>query len=445
MVRTSRAFWWGALASLLVGTIAFASGMAVALYWGSTLPLANILGPASGAQRTTPEDLQDQFKVYWETWNLVEKNFYHTEPLARQEMVYASIEGMLGSLGDEYTFFQRPEEAEKTRESMSGKFEGIGAYVEWKDGQLVIVSPIEGSPAERVGLQPGDVVISVDGAELAPLMVDLDPATAAQKAAALIRGPKGTQVRLLVLRPETNEQMELTVTRDAVPLISVRAKMLDDDIAYIQLTEFKATTTGELDAALEELLPQAPRGIILDLRNNPGGLLATAQEVVGRFVPDGTALYQEFANGRSEEKPVLRTADAPEVFDIPMIVLVNGGSASASEIVAGALRDHERANLLGEKTFGKGSVQTVERLSDNSSARITTARWLTPDRAQIHQAGITPRDIVPYVEDEQYHVGLPQKRPTDPASVNDSQLWWAIEILTTDKTPPVVPSPTPEQ
>ena len=446
MVRTSRAFWWGALASLLVGTIAFASGMAVALYWGSTLPLAGILGPASGAQRVTPGDLRQDFKVYWETWNLVEKNFYREEPLKQQDMVYSSIDGMLKSLGDDYTYLQRPEAAAQTRESMSGKFEGIGAYIEWKDGQLLIVSPIEGSPAERMGLLPGDVILTVDGAELAPLLADLDSSAAAKQAATLIRGPKGTPVKLLILRPDTNEQLDLVITRDSIPLISVRAKMLDSGIAYIQISEFKATTTGELDTALKTVLPQKPKGIVLDLRNNPGGLLTTAQEVVGRFVADGAALYEEFGNGTVEEKPVLRGVADPKAFDIPLVVLVNGGSASASEIVAGALRDHDRGTLLGEKTFGKGSVQTVEKLSDDSSARITIAHWLTPDKKEIHKIGIIPEEVVPYATEEQYLVALPQKRPTDPTTASDSQLWWAIQMLTTGETPPTpaaAPAPTP--
>jgi carboxyl-terminal processing protease len=436
MVRTSRALWWGALASLVVGVIAFASGMAVALHWGNTLPLTAYLGPASTAHRATPGDLREDFKIYWETWSLVERNFYRKEPLKQKEMVYASIEGMLRSLGDDYTFFQRPEAAAETREAMSGQFEGIGAYIEWQEGQLLIVSPIEGSPAERAGMMAGDVVLTVDGADLAPLMIDLDPAAAAKKAASLIRGPKGSTVDLLVLRPSTGEQFELSITRDSIPLISVRAKMLDDGIAYIQITNFKATTTGELDTALKTIMPQKPSGIVLDLRNNPGGYLTTAQEIIGRFVSKGAALYEEFGNGTIEEKPVLRQVGDPKAFDVPMVVLVNGGSASASEIVAGALRDHGRATLLGEKTFGKGSVQIIERLSDSSSARITIAQWLTPGRSEIHKIGLTPEQVVPYLTDDNYLVTMPQKRPTDPATVHDSQLWWAIRVLTTGETPP---------
>jgi carboxyl-terminal processing protease len=443
MVKTSRALWWGALASLLVGLIGFAGGITVAMYWGTTLPLANIFGPATPVQRATPSDLRDRFKIYWETWNLVEKSFFRTQPLEPDEMVYASIEGMLKSLGDDYTYFQRPEEAEQSRESMSGEFEGIGAYIEWKDGQLVIVSPIEGSPAEKSGIQAGDVVLKVDGAELAPQLASLDVDAATQKARSLIRGPRGSQVKLTISRPSTDEILEMEITRATLPQISVQQKLLDNGIAYIQLTQFTGTTISQLDAALKSLLPQKPSGIILDLRNNPGGLLPTAREVIGRFVGEGTALYEEFGNGRFDDLSVIRSGNDPRAFDTPMVVLVNGGAASASEIVAGALRDHRRAILLGEKTFGKGSVQSVNRLSDGSSARITIAQWLTPNKDQIHKVGITPEQVVPFDAGEQYKVTLPQKRPIDPPSVNDSQLWWAVKMLTTSETPPPVPAATP--
>lgn len=435
MVRRSRAIWWSALVALLVGIISFGSGLAVALEWGGTMPLASILGPARAAQSATPGNLQRDFRVYWEVWNLVERSFYRKQPLNQRDMVYGSIEGMLKSLGDDYTFFQRPDDAEKTRVSMSGKFEGIGAFIEFKDKQIVIVAPIDGSPAARAGLEPGDVVRAVNDADLNGLVASLDANAATQKAIGLIRGPKGTSVKLGIFRPKTNQRLEFVITRDAVPDISVRAKLLESGVGWIQISGFKGTTTGELDKELTALLPRRPRGIILDLRNNGGGLVTSAQEVLGRFLNGGTALLEQFGSGAVEEKPIIRGGNDPRAFDIPMVVLINGGTASASEIVAGALRDRGRAILLGEKSFGKGSVQSVEELSDRSSARITIAHWLTPNRGEIHKVGIMPQYAVPDATDAKYRLTLPQHYPNDPTSTNDAQLWWAVKLLTTGETP----------
>jgi len=426
----------------VVGIAAFAGGIVVALRWGDTLPLSLTSNQTASAQRTTPANLEADFAVFWEVWNLVDRKFYHTEPLDRQKMVHGAIDGMLRSLGDDYTVFEDPDAAANTRERLSGQFEGIGAYIDYVDGALTIVSPIEGSPAEKAGLQAQDVVVKVDGAELAPLLSGLDQTEARSKAASLIRGPKGSPVHLTVRRPASNELLEFDIVRDAVPVVSVRAKVLPNNVAYLQISEFKETTTAEFDRALNELLAQQPTGIVLDLRNNPGGLVSTAQDILGRFLPDGTALIEEFGDKRTQTFAVQRNSDAPAAFDTPLVVLVNGGSASASEIVAGALGDRGRATLMGEKTFGKGSVQGIERLSGGASARITIAHWFTPNRTEIHEVGIEPGYYVPFSDDPQYLVPLPQHRAGDPADVNDAQLWWAIKTLTTDERP-AFPPPTP--
>jgi len=442
MVRVSRAMVVGAFVSTIVACIAFIGGIAVALRWGNALPVVAALGPVGAAQRQTPNNVEDTFRVFWEVWGLVDDKFYHTEPIDYQKMTYGAINGMLKSLGDDYTLFEEPEDAAQTRERMSGQFEGIGAYVEFKDGKLLIVSPIEESPAEKAGIQAGDQVLKVDGVELAPQLEGLDANDASRKAANLIRGPKGTSVNLTIFRSSSNETLELSITRDAIPLISVRQKMLAGNIAYVQLSEFKETTTDELDRALTDVLAQEPAGLILDLRNNPGGLLSTAREALGRFLPGGVALKEQFSDGSTDVLEVIRDGNAPRAFDVPMVVLTNGGSASASEILAGALRDRGRATLVGEKTFGKGSVQSVERLSDGSSARITIAHYLTPNDHEVHKIGISPDVYVPFLQDEQYTVDLPQLRPIDPEAVNDSQLWWALKVLTSSERPSF-PTPTP--
>jgi carboxyl-terminal processing protease len=442
MIRASRALVVGALVSTLVAGIAFVGGMAVALRWGNNLPLVAMIGPASAAEGRTPANVADQFGVFWEVWGLIDGQFYREEPLDYQQMTYGAIRGMLQSLGDDYTVFEEPQAAQESAQRLSGQFEGIGAYIEYKDNKLLIVSPIEESPAEQAGILAGDQVMKVDGQELATLLDGLGQQEGQQKAISLIRGPAGTTVNLTIFRANTNETLQFSIVRAALPDISVISKMLDEDIGYLQLTQFKATTADELDQALGELLEQQPSGLILDLRNNPGGYLDQAQKTLGRFLPDGVALRERLNNGETETLDVIRSNNAPSAFDVPLVVLTNGGSASASEIVAGALRDRDRATLVGEKTFGKGSVQTIRNLSDGSSARITIARWLTPEGGEIHQQGIEPDVYVPFVSDEQYNVKLPQQRAIDLSEVNDSQLWWAIRLLTSDERPDF-PPPTP--
>jgi carboxyl-terminal processing protease len=446
MVRTSRAFLVGALVSGLIAVLAFVSGMAVALRWGDRLSLVAAAGSTSAAQHGTPDKAEADFRVFWEVWNLVDSKFYTKEPLDYRKMTYGAIEGMLKSLGDDYTFFEEPKAADQTRERLSGQMEGIGAYVEHKDDKLLILSPIEGSPAEKAGLLAGDQILKVDDTEMSAFLEGVQGPEAARKAATLIRGEKGTSVKLLIFRESSNTTFELSIVRDSVPLISVRSYLLDGNVAYVQVSEFKDTTTGELDKALKTLLAQKPKGLILDLRNNPGGLLTSGREMLGRFLPGGTALREEFSDGRVEELEILRDSDAADALEIPMIVLVNNGSASASEIVAGALHERQRATLVGEKTFGKGSVQSIEPLSDGASARITIAHWLTPKGTEIHRKGIEPDYYVPFQQDDQYLVTFPPRSPIDPTSAKDSQLWWAIKMLTSQERPAfVAPTPSAEQ
>lgn len=448
MVRTTHAFIVGAFTTLIVAVIAFIGGWKASRAIGDAAFHTFVTSALAdrGGERSTPSEVRDKFLVFWDVWALVQHEFYRTEPLDEQALVYGAIRGMLQALHDDYTTFQEPEIAAQTRESMEGKFEGIGAYLRVVEGEIVIERPIKNSPAMKAGLQDHDVIVKVDGTELAPLIAGLSDAEAAAKAASLIRGPKGTVVHLTIRRPPATVPFEIAITRDEVPLISVHAYMLDHQIAYIQITEFKATTTASLDEALRELLPQQPVGLVLDLRNNPGGFLTTAQEVMGRFY-EGTALYEEDSAGNMQE---LRTLPGPldtRVYDLPMVVLVNGGSASASEIVAGGLRDR-RPNtvLLGEQTFGKGSVQNIHRLRDNSSLRITIAHWFTPNQEQIHRTGITPMYTVPFAQDPEYAVPClgDQQPPEGQTTCSDAQLSWGLRMLTTEATPPL-PEPAPSE
>ncbi|WP_129675667.1 S41 family peptidase [Candidatus Chloroploca sp. Khr17] len=439
MIRISRALIAGSIVSVLVAIIAFASGWTAARLAGTTFVDSFLASFATTSVRQdTPTNMRDQFAVFWQVWHLVEGEFYQTEPIDQQEMVYGAIRGMLSSLDDEYTTFQEPVLAAQSRESMQGKFEGIGAYLGIKEGEIIIDRPFKGSPAERAGLQAGDVVVAVDGLLLGPEIATLSDSEATSFAANKIRGPKGSLVTLTLRREPDPEPFDVAITRDEVPIITVNGEMLDNGVAYIQITEFKATTTALLDDTLSELIPQQPTSIILDLRNNPGGYLRTAQEVLGRFY-NGVALYEEENGGVIKELRTIPGASDTRLYDPPMVVLINGSSASAAEIVAGALRD-ERPNttLLGERSFGKGSVQNIHQLRDGSSARITIAHWLTPDRSRINRIGITPEYEVLASDDPAYMVPcVAGRRPNEGApACHDAQLAWGLQLLAGITPPP---------
>jgi carboxyl-terminal processing protease len=353
-------------------------------------------------------------------------------------MIRGAISGMLGALEDQYTIYQEPDLASQTNDHMQGTLEGIGAYIRVADDKAYIDKVFKDSPAQAANLRQNDEIVRVDGVDIPALIAGLDVNQAAVKVAARIRGPRGTTVNLTLRRDAGGPTFDVAIVRAQVIVGSVNSQMLDSGLAYIRIGEFKATTTREFDAALRELLPQNPKGIILDLRNNPGGFLVNAQDVLGRFY-DGVALYEENGAGQLQE---LRANVGPRdvrAFGIPMVVLVNGGSASASEIVAGALRDIRAATyLLGEKTFGKGSVQNIHALSDGSSARITIAHWLTPRQNVIHKIGITPQYVVPYAEDPASPAPCVADRRPPPGLTTcaDTQLAAAIRLLATGEAPP---------
>ncbi len=326
---------------------------------------------------------------------------------------------------------------------MQGTLDGIGAYIRVTDGRAYIDKVFKDLPAQGAGLKQNDEIIKVDDVEIAPLIADLDINQASVMVASKIRGPADTTVKLLLRRAPDEQPFEVAIVRAQVVVGSVESQMLDSGLAYIRIGEFKATTTREFDAALRELLPQHPKGIVLDLRNNPGGFLLNAQEVLGRFY-DGVALYEEDGAGQLQELRTNVGDSEVRAFDLPLVVLVNGGSASASEIVAGALRDPRPATyLIGEKTYGKGSVQNIHGLSDGGSARITIAHWLTPAKTAINKLGITPQYFVPYAEDAASPVPcVAERRPAEgQSSCNDTQLSAAIKLLTIGEVPlPITPT-----
>ncbi|MFZ1399535.1 MAG: S41 family peptidase, partial [Candidatus Promineifilaceae bacterium] len=323
------------------------------------------------------------FGLFFEAWNLVEEGYDGDIP-NNQEILYSALEGSLDTLGDEYTRFIRPEVAARLREDAGGSVEGIGAYVEeTEEGQFRIVRPIPDQPADLAGLLPGDVVVAVNGESVDGISFD--------EVIMLVRGPRGTEVTLTILREDEPELLDFTITRVRFEIATVESEMLEGNIAYIKLTTFDQTATEKTVEALQTLLDQGAESVVFDLRDNPGGFLAQSISISDLFLADSVVLYERNTAGLDQ---VFR-ADTGDLGEgLPMVVLVNGGSASASEIVAGAIKDNGRAVLIGEVSFGKGSVQQVYQLSDGSEMRVTIARWYTPSNISIDKEGVTPDIIV---------------------------------------------------
>jgi len=359
----------------------------------------------------TPENENEEtFQLFWEVWNLVQSNYYGKLP-DMQEVTYAAIEGMLETLDDEYTAFMEPSVAAVLSEDATGEFEGIGAFVSMDDaGKLEIVEVFEEGPAQKAGVLAGDRVLEVDGVSIVGVSL--------YEAIGLIRGPANTDVTLLIEREGEPESLEITVTRARLEIPIIEVEMRDDGIGYIRLYDFSAPASARTEEALEELLAQDARGIVFDLRGNPGGWLDQSVKVSDLFLDNGVIVVERWSNG-NERKFEADPGDVGE--EIPLVVLVNGGSASAAEIVAGALQDRERAILIGELTFGKGSVQRPFTLSDGSELRVTSALWFTPNDRAIHGQGLTPDIEVPWPDEEDWEPG------TDP------QLDRAVEYLLTGK------------
>ena len=306
-----------------------------------------------------------------------------------------AISGMMETLGDDHTFYMEPEAFESENSSLQGSYEGIGAYVDTDGDYLTIISPIEGSPADQAGLQPGDRIVALDGEDMTGI--------APEQVRLKVLGPEGSDVTLTIARDGEPETLRFVITRAAIVIRSAEGKMLEDGIAYVDINTFGEKTTSELRQALDELMAQNPRGIIIDLRNNPGGYLTTAVEVSSEFIDDGVVLIEQYGDGKRDE---YKASGNGRATDIPIVVLINEGSASASEILAGALQDYGRATLVGVQSYGKGSVQNRVPLSDNQgAARVTIAKWLTPNERAIDGVGLTP-DVIVEMTVEDFEAGL---------------------------------------
>jgi len=321
--------------------------------------------------------------LFWEAWQIVSDNYVDKSKLDGQKLFYGSMKGLVEATGDPYSVYMTPAESKEFAVDMSGKFEGIGAEIGLKDDIITIISPLEGMPAEKAGLKAGDQIIKIDGEITAGFSV--------MQAVNKIRGTKGTSVKLTVFRQGTDKPLDFTITRDVIVVKSVKTEMTKDKSFVIRVSGFNDDTEALFAQAVSEVQVKKPRGIIIDLRNNPGGYLNTAISMSSRWVKDNTVVMERYGDGNTTNHPAVGEAS---LAGIKTVVLVNEGSASASEIVAGALQDYNLATIVGTKTFGKGSVQVLKELSDGSSIKVTAAKWLTPKGKSIDQHGITPDVII---------------------------------------------------
>jgi carboxyl-terminal processing protease len=359
-------------------------------------------GPAVAAEPS------DQLALFWEAWGFVESSYLGELPNST-ELSYGAIRGVLALLNDPYTIFIEPVAREQERVTLRGTFGGIGATLTRpEEDEDIVLDPIPGNPAEAAGIRAGDRLLAVDGEPITIAMT-------VQEVAELIRGEKGTTVVLTVIHPDETEMVDIEIERDDIllPSVTYRLTLEDPTVGYIQLSRFSGESSNEIAEAIVALEAEGAETLILDLRHNGGGLVDAAVSVSDHFLTEGEVLFQR---SRGDGERVYSSSNDTLAPDMPLIVLVDGGTASASEILAGALRDRERALLVGQRTFGKGSVQLVYDLSDGSSVHVTSSRWYTPSRTEIDQQGLTP----------DYEVEITQE---DIDNGRDPILLRAIELL----------------
>jgi carboxyl-terminal processing protease len=378
-VKTARTF---TIVALIAATLLIVFAAGYATRWLASSDHSSETQPGTANASQTPD-----LGVFWEAWNILQRDFYGDQP-ANQSRTYGAIKGLTAAYDDPYTVFVEPEPRQREREDLSGAFGGIGAWITVDEAGSMVLEPMPGRPAEKAGILKGDILQAVAGQPL-------DPALSVDEVVALIRGPIGEPIDLTVQRAGAAEPLTIAVVRERIETPSVEWRALEEapQVGYIALRQFTERTAEELDRALEELSQQEIDYLIVDLRHNGGGLLQSSIDVASRFLNDGVVLYERRNNG---DEQVYRVRSAQRAPAWPMVILVDGGTASASEIVAGALQDRGRATLLGETTFGKGSVQLVYDLSDGSSVHVTVARWITPNGHEINGIGLTPEQIVPH-------------------------------------------------
>lgn len=364
----------------------------------------------------------EQFGVFWQAWDIVQKNFVDQDALDPTAMTYGAIRGMVTALGDEgHTAFLTPEERERQQSDLSGTFSGIGAQLGVRDQLPVIVAPFDGSPADQAGVKAGDIIIKVDGQDVTTLPLN--------EIVALIRGPEGTDVTLSLLRPDENRSLEVTITRGEIKVPAASWAMIPGtQVALIRLSQFSANALPDVVRSVSEAKESGAASLIVDVRNNPGGLLEQAISVTSQFLKDGNVLLEEDAQGQRKAYAVESGGVAT---DLPLVVLINPGSASSAEIFAGAIQDHERGKLVGETTFGTGTVLQPYILEDGSALLLGTRQWLTPNGRLIRKQGISPDVAVelPIEADLLTPEEIEGMTPEELSASADTQMLKALELL----------------
>lgn len=402
----------GLLAIALVGTMALTAGIAIGA--SGVLPFTS----------TSNVNEPDEFNVFWQAWNTAEEYFVDRSALDDQAMTYGAIRGMVQALGDEgHTAFLTPEELERQRSDLAGTFMGIGAQLGIRDALPVIVAPFDGSPADLAGVKAGDIIMQVDGEDVTSMPLS--------DIVNLIRGPEDTVVELTLLRPDEVRSVEVSITRGEIKVPAASWDMIPDtDVALIRISQFTANALDDVVAAVEGAKAAGADALIVDVRNNPGGLLEQAISVTSQFLEEGNVLLEEDAQG---ERTAYAVEEGGVATDLPLVVLINPGSASSSEIFAGAIQDHNRGEIVGETTFGTGTVLQPFPLVDGSALLLGTKQWLTPDGRLIRKQGIEP-DVevsLPIEADLVIPMDIDDLTLEEIVDGEDKQLITALEILGT--------------
>jgi len=348
------------------------------------------------------------FSIFWEAWRKLELNYIDKQNIDYKKMVFGAIEGMVKSVGDPYTTYFTPSQTESFNEELNGQYEGVGMVVGIKDEQLTVVSPFKGTPAEKAGLKSGDKIVKIGDVFTKDITIE--------EAVKNIKGKPGTSVKLLIQRSDWAEPKEFSLKRETIKIPTLELTQKDGGVAVIKIYQFNKILVGEFQAAANEILNAGDKKIIIDLRDNPGGYLEVSQAIAGWFLNKGEVVVIQDEGQDKEKKQYL--SQGPSIFvNYPLVVLINEGSASASEILAGALRDNRNIKLVGAKSFGKGSVQEQIDLSDKSSLKVTIAKWLTPNGTSLDKNGLDPDFVV----------------PSNATSSLDAQMDKAIELITNGK------------